>query len=111
MTEREAKSKIATEAGSIFFDGFNAIDDKMFESSATHSDTPKGITADQLSKVWRVLNEVAQQTLDVTTQLNKKEDDSTLSRSFSTNDCMLRYMILDSLFYTDTFYNKKIVSK
>ena len=60
--------------------------------------TPKGITAEQLSKVWQVLNEVAQQKLGVTTQLNKQDADSTLSRCFSNNDRMLRYNILDSLF-------------
>ena len=48
------------EAGGIFFDGFNGIDDKFFESSANHADTPKGIIAEQYIKVWRVLNEVAQ---------------------------------------------------
>ena len=56
VTERAAKSKISMEAGSILFDGFNDIDDKMFESSVTHADTPKGITAENLSKVWRVSN-------------------------------------------------------
>ena len=71
VTEWAEKSKISMEADSIFFDGFNDIDDKMFEYSATHADTLKGITAEKLGKLWRVLNEVAQQTLDVTTQLNK----------------------------------------
>ena len=60
VNEREAKLKIAVEAGNILFDGFNDIDDKMFESSATHAETPKGITAEQLIKVWRVSNEIAQ---------------------------------------------------
>ena len=52
MTERAAKLKISMDAGSIFFDGFNDIYDKMFESSATHADTPTGITAEKLRKVW-----------------------------------------------------------
>ena len=55
------------EAGSIFFDGFNEIDGIFFESYVTHADTPKVITAEQLSKLWRVSNEVAQQAMDVTT--------------------------------------------
>ena len=67
------------EYGNIFFDGFNDIDDEIFESSATHANTPKGITAEQLRKMWRVSNEVEQQTLDVKTQLNKQDYDSTLS--------------------------------
>ena len=47
----------------------------------------------------------------MTTQLNKQDADSTLSCSFSTNDSMLQYKRLDSLFYTDTFYSKKVVIK
>ena len=90
------------EGGNILFDCFNNIDDEMFESSATHADTPKGINAEQLSKVWRVSNEFAQQTLDVTTHLNNWYYDSTLSHRFSTINLMLRYKILESLFYTDT---------
>ena len=83
----------------------------MFESSATHADTQKVITVGQLSKVWQVLNEVAKQTLDVITQLNNQDYNSTLSRRFITNDHMFRYKRLDYLFYTNTFYSKQIVSK
>ena len=71
VTEQVANLKIAMEAGSIFCDGFNDIDDKCFEYSATHSDTPKGNTAEQLSKVWQLSNEVAKKTLDVKTQLQE----------------------------------------
>ena len=99
------------ESGNIFFDGFNDIDDEMFESSITHADTPKGITLEQLSKVWRVSNEVAQQTLDFKSQLNNQDDDSTLYCCFSTNDGILQYKRLDSLFYTDTLYSKQVVIK
>ena len=44
VTEQAAKSKIAMEDVSIFFDSFNDTDDNMFEYSATRADTPKGIT-------------------------------------------------------------------
>ena len=46
VTEMAENSKIAMESGSIFFGGFNDIDDKMFEYSSTHADTTKGITAE-----------------------------------------------------------------
>ena len=111
VTDWASKLKISVEAGNLFFDFSNDIDDENFESSATHSDTPKVITAEQLRKVWRVSNEVTQQTLDVTTQLNNENVDSTLSHSFSTIGSMLRYKRLDSIFYTDTFYSKQVVSK
>ena len=54
VDKRAETSNIDMESGSILFNVFNEIDDQTFESSATHSDTPKGITADQLSKVWQV---------------------------------------------------------
>ena len=67
VTEQAEKSKIDMEARSFLFDGFNNNDDEMIESSATQAHTPKGINVEQLSKVWRLLNEVAQQKLYVTT--------------------------------------------
>ena len=47
----------------------------------------------------------------MTTHLNKQYADSTLSCRSITNDHMLRYNRLESLFYTDTFYSKQVVSK
>ena len=44
-------------------------------------------------------------------QLNRQSVDASLLRRFETNDCMLRYKRIDSLFYTDTFFSKKVVSK
>ena len=58
-TERAEKSNIAMEDCIIFFGGFNDNDNGMFESSATHVDTPKGIATEQLRKFWWVSNEVA----------------------------------------------------
>ena len=55
MTEQGAKSKIAMEYGNISLYGFNNNeDDAIFELAATHAETPKGVTADHLSKVWRI---------------------------------------------------------
>ena len=67
LNERGEQFKIAMEAGSIVLDGLTDDDDEVFESAATHAETPKGVTAEQLSNVWRVGNEVAQQTLEVAT--------------------------------------------
>ena len=112
VTNRASKGKLAMEAGSIRLDDiFNETDDLIFESSAAHVDTPKGVTASQLSKVWCISEEDAKRTLDVTTQLNKQDADASLARRFGTNDRMLRYRRINSLFYTDTFYSKKVVSK
>merc|ERR1711983_656420 len=83
----------------------------LFEAFATHAETPKGVTAEHLSKVWRISHEDAARTLEVTSQLNKRSIDASLSRRFSTNDRMLRYKRIESLFYTDTFFSSKVVSK
>ena len=61
--------------------------------------------------MWQVSNEVAQQTLDLTKQLKKKDADSTLYCRLVKNYRMLRYKILESLFYTDKFYSKQFFSK
>ena len=112
VTSRASKGKLAMEAGSVRLnDMFSEDDDLIFESSAAHVDTPKGVTAAQLSKVWCISEEDAKRTLDVTTQLNKQDADASLARRFGTNDRMLRYRRINSLFYTDTFYSKKVISK
>ena len=52
VTERTAKSKIAMESGNITLEGFDDDeDDSIFELSAAHADTPKGVTAEHLSQV------------------------------------------------------------
>ena len=58
-------------------------------ASANHAEAPKGISADQLSKVWKIDLDSAKRNLDVTTQRCKRSDDLTLSRNYSTNDRML----------------------
>ena len=56
------------EYGNISLDGFkNNEDDAIFELAAAHAETPKGVTAEHLSKVWRISEELSQRTLDVTT--------------------------------------------
>ena len=87
------------------------VANELFETAAAHVDTPKGVTAEHLSKVWRISHDDAKRTLEVTSQLNKQESDASLLRRFGTNDHMLRYKRIDAFFYTDTFFAKKVVSK
>ena len=79
--------------------------------SETHANTPKGVTSEHLSKVWTISDEESQQTLEVTTQLNKQDVNTSLSRRFGTNNRMLRYKRISSLFYTHTFFSSKVISK
>ena len=83
----------------------------LFESefastAATHAERPKGVNKELLMKVWRIPENEARRTLQVTTQLNHQDADSNLSRRFGTNDRMLRYRRINSLFYSDTFHTK-----
>ena len=63
-----------------------------------------GVSAEMLAKIWRIPIDQAERTLDVTTQLNRQDANSSLSRNFGTNDRMLRYRRIKSHFFTDTFY-------
>ena len=106
MTKRTEQSKIAMESGNITLEGFNDDEDEsIIELSAAHADTPKGVTDENLRKVCRISYEAAQQTFEVTTKLNKQDVNASLSRRFGTNDRMLRYKRISSLFYTDTFFS------
>lgn len=75
--------------------------------SATHAEAPKGVSPELLSKIWRIDQQTAKRTLEVTSQLNKQDGDSSLARNFSTNDRMQRYRRLKSFFFSDTFFVTK----
>ena len=107
MESKLQDSKYAMAIGSTT--ACNPQDDlecELFEShlSAAHAEKSKGVSKEMLAKVWRISEEEARRTLEVTTQLNKQDADSNLSRRFSTNDRMLRYRRINSLFFTDTFF-------
>jgi hypothetical protein len=71
---------------------------------ATSATKPTGITAETLSKIWRIDQPTAARTLKVMTQLNSQGGSESLSRHVGTNDRFLRYRRLKSEFYTDTFF-------
>ena len=66
-----------------------------------------GVDPQHLSKIWRIDEEAAQQTIEVTSQLLKQEATDIMPRNFSTNDRMLRYKRIRSYFFTDTFFVPK----
>ena len=99
---RESKFRMA--AGSTMLDGRN---DELFidlNASSAKAKMKGGVTKEHLAKVWRLNEEEARRTLEVTTQLCKQDADSSLSRNFSTNDRMLRYRRINSVFFMDTFF-------
>ena len=71
----------------------------------------KDVPAELLANVWQIKESDAERTLRQTTRRNTQSLDSTLSRQFGTNDRMLRYQRLDSIFFTDTLkISKKCTS-
>ena len=70
----------------------------------TTDSNPTGVTAKNLSKVWRIDAKTAEKTLDVTTQLLRWSDDPNLSQKYWTCDRMLRYQRIDQYFFIDTFF-------
>ena len=110
VTDCHMFSKIATALGSLTID---EDDRELFEANAdllissTTAGKPKGVTAEQLSKVWHIPYAAAEKTLKVTSQLHRGNVNSSLSRNLGTNDRMLRYKRIKSWFYTDTFFVTK----
>ena len=76
-------------------------------ASATHAEKRKGVSPELLKKIWRIDNKTAKRTIRTTTQLNRQEANSKLSRNFGTNDCMLQYRRIKTYFFTDTFFVTK----
>lgn len=109
LNERTAISKFGVAVGSTVISEADRIVDNLFTSEveAAHAAPPKGVSAQQLSKLWKIDVPTAQRTLQVTSQLKKQDGDSKLSRNFSTNDRMLRYRRINCYFFTDTFFVTK----
>ena len=76
-------------------------------SSATHVRDYKNVSADMLSKIWRIDRDTAERTLEITSQRISRSDAASLSRNYPTNDRMLRHDRINEMFYTDTFFSTK----
>ena len=81
------------------------INEGVASIAALASKEQVGVTAERLSKIWRISDEEAQKTLDQTTQHGRYSYDTTISREFPTNDRGLRYKrLVDTVFFTDTMF-------
>jgi len=85
------------------------LDDIMV--SAAHANPCKDVDAEHLSKIWRIDLEMAQHTLDVTTQQRTHTANPSLSKNYSTSDGMLRYKRINEHFFMDTFFATKKAGK
>ena len=63
-----------------------------------------GVDSSILSKLWPISEHLAQGAIDQNTQLCRHHADNTLSRQITTNDKMLRYCHIQSVFFTDTMF-------
>ena len=74
--------------------------------ASTKASKPNHASPEFISKIWSINEDLAAGAIESNTHLNRQSGDSSLSRQFSTNDRMLRYKRIRSLFYTDTFFVK-----
>ena len=61
----------------------------------------KGPSPELLSKLWMIPENLAKDAIDQNTHLCRRPEENSMSRNFSTNDRMLRYRRLNSVFFTD----------
>lgn len=87
------------------------IDIDAIMASATFTNNTKGVTAEHLSKIWRIDSDTAKRTLEVTTQHSRRTEDPKLAKNYGTNDRMLRYKRLRQYFFMDTFFATKKAKK
>ena len=54
-------------------------------ASASHAENPKGVDAELLQKIWRIVSETSKHKINTTTQFNRQDIKSKLSINFGTN--------------------------
>jgi len=72
--------------------------------SSISIDTPTGVSAEDLSKVFRIDLQVAKRTLQRTSQRLKRSKNVSLNRRYPSNDRMLQYRHIKEYFYMDTMF-------
>ena len=70
--------------------------------SAMATSKQKGVSKEKLTKIWIIDEDLTEGALEKSTQLCKHHADNSLFRQFSTNDRMVRYKHLKSVFFMDT---------
>ena len=78
-----------------------------FMASVTHVKDSKSVSAETLSKLWRIDAETAEKTLDVASQRCSRKSNPSLAKAFSANARMLRHKRIDEHFFMDAFFATK----
>ena len=80
----------STTAGPIEDELFEALGEILQEGAALlhsiHADKARGISAEQLFKIWMISQSDAERTIQQTTQRHPQNLNTTLSHQFGTND-------------------------
>ena len=88
-----------------------AVDELIATKRTVQSGSTAGVSAEHISKIFRISHKEAEETISATSQLNCQDGNTSLSRNFVTNDCMLWYLRLNSIYFTETiFVTKKLKS-
>ena len=80
--------------------------DEYITSSATATGV-RGVSAEHLSKIWRIDLPTAERNIDVTSQRCPRPAKDNLAGNYTTNDRMLRYRRIDTYVFMDTFFATK----
>ena len=96
----ELESKLSLVFGD---DDVNTIRSTIGAIQATRG---KRVSKDHLSKIWVIPQDLANSSINQTTQLFRHHADKNISRQFSTNDSMLQYKRIQNVLFTDTLVVK-----
>ena len=81
------------------------ISEEKYSIKSIRSGKRTGITAKELSKLWSISPELAQMTLESTTQYCvRTAEHPSLTRRYNSNDRMLRYARISAPLFMDTFF-------
>ena len=80
--------------------------DEIMASSTTTTGI-RGVSAEHLSKIWKIDLPTAKRTVEVTSQRCPRPAKENLAGNYTTNDRMLRYRRLEQHFFMDTFFATK----
>ena len=90
----------------------SAVAKEIAKIITAQADSTAGVRAEHISKIFRISHEEAEKTIAATSQLNRQDGKISLSqKNYTTNDRMMQYLRLDSIYFTDTiFFTKKAKS-
>ena len=84
-----------------------AVDELIATIRTVQAGSTAGVSAEHISKIFRISHEEYEKTIDTTSQINRQDGNTSLSRNFTINYCMLRYRWLNSIYFADILFVTK----